>query len=127
MVVLQSQAWFKHFPFSVTEALCVLSFLVIFFFQSQPKSNVFTAHAVIASPRLASHKLWKAITQGWTSPAVVKGASRRGEGQTFTEFVPFSGHVSELKQDCFHLLAHQLVVHVGRRRGGGLTRGTCVN
>lgn len=126
MVVLQSRAWFKHFPFSVTEALCILSFLINFF-QSQSKSNVFIVHTVIASPQLVSHKVMKTITLGWTLPAVIKGGSRRGEGQTFTKFVPFSGHMSELKQDCFHLLAHQLVVHVGRRRGGGLTRGTCVN
>lgn len=130
MVVLQSRAWFKHFPFSVTEALSAYFLFFgefFFFFQSQPKSNVFIVHAVIASPQLASCKRRKTITRGWTSPAVIKGGSGRGERQTFTKFVPFSGHVPELKQDRFHLLAHQLVVHVGRRRGGGLTRGTCVS
>lgn len=62
-----------------------------------------------------------------TVPAVIEGGSRRGESQTFAQLVPLTGHVSELEQDRLHLLVHLVAVHVGRRRGGGLSGRTCVS
>lgn len=57
------------------------------------------------------------------APAVVEGSAGRGKGKPLAKFISLPGHLSQLEQDGFSVLAGRTVVIERRRRRGGF--GTC--